>query len=150
MTCCKRVRVSPTVRIGVVAVTAALLLAAGCGGAGNARTANDLRGIGLMYHEYHNANAKAPDKLEDLKAYSSIDPKGYEALAAGQYVFVYGVRLLDMPEGTSKTVLAYEKDAPTKGGYVLMGDGSVQKLTAKEFQAAPKAQAKSKPAGETK
>ena len=39
----------------------------------------------------------------------------------------------------ANTILAYEKDAPTKGGLCLFGDASVRKLTAEEFKQAPKA-----------
>ena len=34
------------------------------------------------------------------------------------------------------TVLAYEKDVPTKGGYVLMGDATVKNMTADDFKKA--------------
>ena len=40
-------------------------------------------------------------------------------------------------------MLAYHKDVPEKGGEVLMQDGTAKKMTAEEFQAAPK------PAGTT-
>jgi hypothetical protein len=36
-------------------------------------------------------------------------------------------------------VIAYEKVAPTDGGYVLLTTGEVKEMTAAEFQAAPKA-----------
>jgi hypothetical protein len=36
-------------------------------------------------------------------------------------------------------VLAYVSDVPAKGGLVLMGDASVQKMSAEEFRKAPKA-----------
>ena len=41
--------------------------------------------------------------------------------------------------GKNEAVVAYEKDAPTNGGYVLLSAGSVKKMTASEFAAAPKA-----------
>ena len=44
--------------------------------------------------------------------------------------------LKDMTQGSSNTILAYEKDAPEKGGMVAHGDGSVKKLTADEFKKA--------------
>ena len=57
-------------------------------------------------------------------------------------VFIFDVKILDMKDGTSNTILAYEKDAPTKGGAVAYGDGSVRKLTAEEFKKAIVAKAK--------
>ncbi len=44
-----------------------------------------------------------------------------------------------MPAGTSNTVLAYAKDVPEKGGWVLMGDGTARQMTPEEFKKAPKA-----------
>ena len=38
-----------------------------------------------------------------------------------------------------EAVVAYEKQVPTDGGYVLLSAGSVKKMTAEEFAAAPKA-----------
>jgi hypothetical protein len=35
--------------------------------------------------------------------------------------------------------LAYEKATPTDGGYVLLSAGTVKKMTAAEFDTAPKA-----------
>ena len=58
---------------------------------------------------------------------------------------IYGVPLRDIPDppGTSKTIIAYEKDVPTKGGYVVMANGmTLRQMTAAEFQSAPKAKAR--------
>jgi hypothetical protein len=117
---------------------------AGCGRIQNAaqqsRSMNDLKLIGIWYHNYHAATNKGPEKAEDLKGYAADDPKVYQALVDGKFVFIYGVKLADMTAGSSNTVLAYEAEAPTKGGAVLFGDGSVRRLSAQEFQGATKAQ----------
>jgi hypothetical protein len=102
-------------------------------------TANDLKQIGLAYHGHHDATNKAPQKAEDLAPYFENSKKLLDHLKTKRIEFYYGVGLLQMPEGTSNTVLAYEKDAPEKGGLVLFGDGSVKKLSADEFKKAPKA-----------
>jgi hypothetical protein len=115
---------------------------------GQGETANDLKAIGLMYHEYMTANNKGPEKVDDLKPFSTLAPEAYKGLVDGKYVFLYGVRLTDMPGGASNTVLAYEKDVPTKGGFVCFGDGATRQVTAQEFQGAPKAQKKT--AGDSK
>jgi hypothetical protein len=55
-------------------------------------------------------------------------------------VFIYNVGLKQMKQGSSKTILAYEKAADEKGlRVVLFGDGSVIVLPDAEFQASPKA-----------
>jgi hypothetical protein len=102
-----------------------------------------LKQIGLAYHNYLDSNGgKAPAKADDLGPYVENDKKLLDALKSGDIVFAWGVRLTDMTAGSSNTVLAYEKDAPTKGGQVLYGDGSVKKLTADEFKKATVAKAK--------
>jgi Protein of unknown function (DUF1559) len=99
---------------------------------------NDLKQIGLAYHNFFAATTKAPAKVEDLEPYYEKNPKITAALKDGTYVFFYNVKLTDMVNGSSNTILGYEKDAPTKGGAVLFGDGSVKPLTADEFAKAAK------------
>jgi len=102
-------------------------------------TANDLKQIGLAYHNHIDAVSRAPQKAEDLAPYFDNSKKLLDHLKSKRIEFYYGVGIAQMTEGTSNTILAYEKDAPDKGGQVLFGDGSVRKLTADEFKKAPKA-----------
>jgi len=97
---------------------------------------NDLKQIGLAYHNCHNATNKAPAKAEDLAPYFENDKRLLGLLKNKDIVFIYGVKLTEMTDGTSNTVLAYDKDVPAKGGFVLYGDGSTKKLTADEFKKA--------------
>src|SRR5262245_50933129 len=132
--CNRVVRSTGVVRLVVLTMTGTMLVASGCGSVGNARTANDLKLLGLVYHNYINNNSKSPAKLHDLKPLMSDSPPIAQSLANGKYVFIYGVSLADMASGgTSNTIIGYEKDAPTKGGYVLFGDGAVRPISAKEF-----------------
>jgi hypothetical protein len=131
-----------------VLVALAVASLTGCGGAAKmqeaanrAKTQNDLRMIGLAFHNFSDANpGKAPAKAEDLKPYLNEAPEVYKKLETGEYVFVYNVSLTSMNAGAggSSTVLAYEKDVPTKGGAVVMGDASTKQMTAEEFKAATK------------
>jgi hypothetical protein len=106
---------------------------------GRAQILNDFKQLGLLYHTTLDTSGKPPANLADWKDLKKEFPKGYKAIEEGRYVFYFNVSLKDMKAGTSNTVLAYEKDAPTRGGVVLMGDGSVKTLTADEFAKAPKA-----------
>jgi hypothetical protein len=99
------------------------------------RLQNDLKQIGLAYHNYFDANRKAPAKAEDLAPYLEND-KRLVNLLKNDIVFGYNVGIRDMKDGTSNTVLAYLKDVPTKGGYALYGDGAVKRLTADQFKKA--------------
>src|SRR5262245_1790713 len=100
---------------------------------------NDLKQIGLAYHNHISDTTKAPQKAEDLAPYFDNSKRLLDFLKTKQIEFFYGVGIAQMTEGTSNTILAYEKDAPTKGGQCLFGDGSVKKLSAEEFKKAPKA-----------
>ena len=64
---------------------------------------------------------------------ASRDPAMLEALLHA------GVNVFRLTAGTSSTVLAYEKDVPTKGGQVAMADGQVKTMSADQFAKATKA-----------
>jgi hypothetical protein len=107
---------------------------------------NAMHNIGLAYHNYASANNKAPMKLQDF--FTVMDRNALiETLLKddGAVVFIYGVRPQDMTQGTTNTILAYEKESDNKGvRVVLYGDGSVELLTDGEFYAKPKAQPRNK------
>lgn len=120
----------------------ALVAAAGC--QGDRKTMNDLKVLGVAYHNYCDANVHGPASEKDLAPFYENDARLSEALRTGKYVFLWNVGARDIvaDSGLPSTVLAYEADAPTKGGYVLMADASVRSMTPEEFQAAPKAKAR--------
>lgn len=109
----------------------------GCGGSGDTKALNDLKEIGLAYHEYHHEQKKPLEQPLDLAV--KLSPATAKKLGEGQYVVITKVDLSNAFK-TPNLVLGYEKDAPAKGGAVLMIDGTVRKMTAQEFQAAKKAQ----------
>ncbi len=100
------------------------------------RTKNDLKQLVLAYHNYNDSFAKAPEKPDDLAPFIENDKRLLEAMKSGQIVFIFGVSIKEMTDGASNTVLAYEKDAPTKGGIVAYGDWMVKKQSADEFKKA--------------
>src|SRR4051812_40258631 len=107
------------VRIAQLAAVAALLALTGGARAADV-TANDLKQIGLAYHNHIDAAGKPPAKAKDLSPYFENSKKLLDFLETKQIVFIYNVGLRDMTDGTSNTVIAYVKEAPTKGGWVLM------------------------------
>ncbi len=109
----------------------------GGGGGGDTKALNDLKEIGLAYHEYHHEQKKSLEQPLDLAA--NLSPATAKKLGEGQYVVITKVDLNNAFK-TPNLVLGYEKDVPAKGGAVLMIDGTVRKMTAQEFQAAKKAQ----------
>jgi hypothetical protein len=118
-------------------------VAAGCGGRRGAaeaegtpgeRALSELAGVLPLL-------PKPPTKLADLSQYRETAPLAYESIRTGEVVVVWGVTMPgegDAGKGTTD-VVAYEKDAPTAGGFVLLHNGTVKKMTAAEFNAARKA-----------
>jgi len=102
---------------------------------------NAMKQIGLAYHNCLTSNNKAPGKMQDLMQFLERNALIEKLLSDGSVVFVYGVRIQDMTQGTSNTLIAWEKDADNRGlRVVLFGDGSVDMLPDDEFQSKPKAQ----------
>jgi hypothetical protein len=148
----ERAQKGSSVGLVLAIIGGALVLVLGCGGllvvllvipavqkvreaADRTQRINALSGIGKAYHNHWAAfNSKAPQKAEDLDQFLADYPEARARLRDGSVVLVYGVRLRDMmPEGTSNTVLGYEREVPERGGLVLMGDGAVFTVTAAEF-----------------
>jgi hypothetical protein len=123
-------------------LSATVFLLVGCGfrsAAQRMKRSNQLKLIGLAYHDYYDSFAKGPSGPEDLKNYMEGGNDAHQALVNGDFVVIWNVRIPEMVGGTGSTVLGYEKDVPSKGGLVLMGDASVQQMSADEFKNAPKA-----------
>lgn len=123
------------------AALAFLLFATGAR-AQDAATANDLKVIGIAYHNHISATNAAPAKAEDLAPYFENDKRLLDLLKTGRIAFIYGVGIEDMKDGTANTIVAYPKEAAKKGGFCLYGDGSVRKLSAEDFEKAIKAKPK--------
>jgi hypothetical protein len=136
--------------IGAACCLAAL--AAGCGGSNRPTTSDDadafrLTQVGELCRHFQFANKKPPQRVDDLARLRSMGGNGYEALQSGDIVLMCNATLPDLDEDSghseSQEILAYQKDVPQSGGYVLLLNRSVRKMTTDEFKAA------SKPAGAT-
>lgn len=78
-----------------------------------------------------------PAKAADFARYEMGFPEGYRKVKAGDVVLFFGAPIVD---GDTSHVLAYEKQTPESGGYVLMSDATtVKKMSPEEFKSAPKA-----------
>jgi hypothetical protein len=109
------------------------------------RSGNDLKQIGLAYYNCIDVNGRPPARAQDLAAHLGNDKRLRKLLETEAIVFFYNVRPTQKSDGASSTVLAYPDYVPKKGGFVLMGDGTVQKMTVEDFRKAPRAgQAKTK------
>lgn len=76
-----------------------------------------------------------PTKMAEFEAVEPMVPSAGLLLKQKAIVYQWGQTL---KEG-SNAILVYEAKAETDGGWVLLQDGTVKKMTADEFKAAPKA-----------
>ena len=84
---------------------------------------------------------KPPTKVDDFKLYADAYPIAWEAVRKGDVVVIWGVTMPgegDAGKGTTE-IVAYEKAAPTTGGFALLHNGQVKKFSAEEFKTAKKA-----------
>ena len=88
-----------------------------------------------LVKQHLDARKSLPKGPSDLRGWSEGFPTGYFAVQSGRVV----VNWATPPSETGEAVLAYEKDAPTAGGLVILQNRTVKQMTAAEFQAAPKA-----------
>src|SRR5258708_2029931 len=118
------------------------LVASGCSGTNQPRTVDqvgqdNLVQVGELYRLYQFTKQQPPQKLGDLSTLRSMGGNGFEALSSGSIVLRYNAKLPDTDEdpghAESNEVLAYQKEVPENGGYVLLLNRIVKKMTAEEF-----------------
>jgi hypothetical protein len=130
--------------VRLLVLAAELGLLAGCSSSNPGKDAPPEYGVLQEVNELLRAAAGAgkrpPARLADLDRYQATFPRAYEAVKSGNVVVLWGAGQKGESEaGKDESVLAYEKTVPTEGGYVLLSAGTVKKMTAAEFNAAPKA-----------
>jgi hypothetical protein len=124
------------------------LAATGCGGpatvADSASKPNTgaLEEVGELYRSVGAVKKKPPTSMKDLERSRDVFLLGYRAIEQGDVIVYWGVSVLSGDQTTDE-ILAYTAEVPTKGGPVLLKNGTVKTMTADEFKAAPK------PAGPT-
>ena len=106
----------------------------------------ELRDLGDLYRAYSLQKKAPPKKMADLEPFEQGNPMALVGIRAGAIQVYWGGALsnpnADLPgETPSDKVLAYEAKVPKEGGFVLLADRSIKKMTPAEFQAAPKAAA---------
>ena len=85
------------------------------------------------------ANGRKIGKGPELTNLETNFPLGAAAVKSGEIVILWGVKMASEDgSGATGEVVAYEKSTPTSGGYVLLQNGQVKKMTSAEFESAPK------------
>jgi hypothetical protein len=123
--------------LAVLSLLAACLVLPGCSRKATGPTFPEGQALGEIWALYKGGKHQAgriPKGMPDFKPQAAIHPNGYEAVRSARCLVFWGVDLTKTPDA-GNTVLAYEKNVPTKGGSVLMADGTVKTMTAAEFQA---------------
>ena len=93
-----------------------------------------LRELGEVYKFRASNRMPVPTKVEDLAENEAAMTNAWNAIQAGKIVVVWRVGY----SSSSSEVLAYEKDAPSNGGKVLLRNGTVKEMSAEQFRAAKK------------
>ena len=96
-----------------------------------------LEEVADLYRAASSVGKKPPTSMGDLARNRDTFFLGYNALDKGEVIAYWGVAMIPGDQPTEE-ILAYKADVPSKGGAVLMANGTVKKMTAAEFQAAPK------------
>jgi hypothetical protein len=93
------------------------------------QVAQNLQELSSACNAYRAQRGSWPARLSDLESFMSAAPESARrVLTDGSIVFVENVKSPD-----HHVIVAYEKAAPTNGGWVLWSSGMVQKLTKDVF-----------------
>jgi hypothetical protein len=93
--------------------------------------------IGGLYDVHLKEKQRPPTSLNDFKPYDVGFPSGFLALQEGRCIAVWGLNPANISDRTH-TVVAYQKETPAHGGYVLLADLSVKKVSADDFKSLAK------------
>ena len=120
-------------------------LLAGCNSAGRGGGSTEegytlLLEVNDLLRAAAGASGRPPTKVADLNPHQANFPRAHAAIKSGAVVVLWGTPFKGEGEASSSDpVVAYEQAVPTNGGYVLLAGGMVKKMSASEFQSAPKA-----------
>jgi hypothetical protein len=114
-------------------------LAVGCGSASPTAPPPPDVSLGLnelaeVYKYRATQGVAPPTKVEDLSEHEDALPNALQPIRDGQIVVVWRIGYTP----SSSNVLAYAKDAPERGGKVLLRNGTVKEMSADEFRSAKK------------
>jgi len=129
------------------AVVAALVLmaAVGCSGgaavqdkAAGPTAADGLANLRDLFRQAAAGKATLPKSAAEFAAVEPFYPVAGPFVLSGEIACAWGAGLKSGPDSAAR-LLAWEKAAPTDGGWAMFQDGTIRKVTADEFKAATKA-----------
>ena len=83
---------------------------------------------------------KVPQKVADLARLEPTFTRSYQAVKSGETIVIWGVPMSgegDMGKADG-SIVAYEKNAATAGGWALLNNGKVKKVSAADIASASK------------
>jgi hypothetical protein len=104
----------------------------------------DIDAIAEIYAIYCSEKGRPPESVADLASLRYREDRRelyewlIEKIREGDYVVQWGVDLT-RETGQARSILAYEKDTPSKGGLVRLLGGSVEMMSPEKFAGWPKA-----------
>lgn len=128
-----------TIALGLVS----LVVLAGCGGGKTAptpelETKGKLQEVGAMLRLYASQTNRAPTKLGDLASFQNSMFETYQTVKSGDIIVVWGVKMPGEGDKGDDTVVAYEKQAKTDKGFVLLNNGNIVSMDPTGLEAALK------------
>lgn len=138
----------PRLRYQWMAAFALFVQVSGCGGGGEKSDEAPGERLNLEYFAgdylmYSTSQKRPPRNLADMNILNTMLSPAMNEVRNGNIIVGWGASLPDTEEepGHSKApeILAYGKEVPEKGGYVLHLDRTITRMTPEEFKAAAKA-----------
>jgi hypothetical protein len=130
-----------TLKYLIIGLCAGLL--AGCNSGGTKVTNAemiDLLEVGKLLRIAARQTGTAPAQLSDLEPFKTKYLEAYNGVKSGDFVVLWETPIETGGDGGEpEMVVAYGKDVPTNGGYVLTSAGKVTKMSPAEFASAPRA-----------
>ena len=93
--------------------------------------------IGFAYHAFHAKHDRSPGGVDEFADYlsKSRTARQYSKLIRDkEIIMVWNAMFSDDGCANDTFVLGYHKDVPNRGGFVIMGGGFVEKVTADAFK----------------
>jgi hypothetical protein len=126
-------------------MTFSLLSSFGCGGNESTQSSGQggptaeaaLKDLVELLKSAEVEKKKVPTRLEELQPFEGIYLGACMGIQQKQITYIWGSKL-----SGGSAIIAHDSNAEKDGGFVLLQDGTVKKMTADEFKAAEKAKKK--------
>lgn len=94
-----------------------------------------MKDLKAMLEQMEKEKQPMPRGVQDLTAFGPAFPAAEVFLQNGAITYAWGTKI-STAGAAAETVIAFESNADKEGGFVLMQDGNIKKMTAEEFNAA--------------